>query len=255
MVVSPGRKPIWSMHCEQRSKPDFLVTAITEKHFYGRRRNRGLHVQRQKAFDIVEQQFFVPAPETDGFNPADYFGAAKPQDLWLEIGFGYGEHLTHQAELNPHVGLLGIEPFITGIAVAAVAMTAKNLNNIRIYPDDAMHVLPKLTAESFSHIFLFFPDPWPKVRHHKRRFIQPETVAMLARLLKPGGILHVATDIPDLADWMILHILEHGAFQWTAERQDDWLTAPKDWVTTKYQHKAIREGRTSYYMDFVKTTS
>lgn len=228
------------------------MTAITEKHFYGRRRNRGLHVQRQQAFDIVEQHFFVSAPATDAFDPLRYFDANKPRDLWLEIGFGYGEHLAHQAALHPDIGLLGIEPFITGVAVAAVAMTKQNLSNIRIYPDDAMHVLPKLIPESFSKIFLFFPDPWPKVRHHKRRFIQPETVAMLARLLKNDGVLHVATDIPDLADWMILHILENGAFQWTAQRQDDWLTPPADWVTTKYQHKAIREGRTSYYMDFIK---
>lgn len=232
------------------------MTAITERHFYGRRRNRGLHQQRQQAFDFVSEKYLVTVPEQEkDFAPVDFFGDFKPQDLWLEIGFGYGEHLVNQATLNPSIGLLGIEPFITGIAVASLAIQECDLKNIRIYPDDAMHLLTKFKPQSFSKIFLFFPDPWPKVRHHKRRFIQPETVAILAQLLKPNGMLHLATDIPDLADWMIMHVMDSGLFNWTAERQDDWLSPPKDWVTTKYQSKAIAEGRTSYYMDFVKNAA
>jgi tRNA (guanine-N7-)-methyltransferase len=232
------------------------MTAITERHFYGRRRNRGLHKQRQAAFDIISQRFFVTPPNGDAvFQPAQFFAPETPRDLWLEIGFGYGEHLTHQAALHPDVGFIGIEPFINGIAVAAMAMVEQNVENIRIYPDDAMHLLPRFAPGSFSHIFLFFPDPWPKTRHHKRRFVQPETVAIFANLLKPGGILHMATDIPDLADWMIEHVTANPAFRWTEQRAADRITPPKDWVTTKYQDKAIREGRSSQYMDFVKQIS
>ena len=230
------------------------MTDISEHHFYGRRRNRGLHQQRQKAFDAVSQRFLLPPPsdKTAVIDPKTFFNGMAPEELWLEIGFGYGEHLTHQAALHPQVGLLGIEPFINGIAVASMAIVEKQIENIRIYPDDAIHLLPHFTPESFAHIFLFFPDPWPKTRHHKRRFIQPETVALFAQLLKLHGVLHVATDIPELADWMIEHIIAHPSFRWTEQRAQDRITPPDNWVTTKYQDKAIREGRSSQYMDFIR---
>ncbi len=228
------------------------MTAITEHHFYGRRRNRGLHQQRQKAFDHVSAHYFVTATDKSALiDPLTFFHGRTPDDLRLEIGFGYGEHLTHQAALHPNVGFLGIEPFITGIAVAAIPMVDKNLTNIRIYPDDAMHLLPHFKPASFSHIYLFFPDPWPKIRHHKRRFIQPATVDILTRLLKTNGRLHIATDIPDLADWMTGFILEHPDFTADPARIDH-ATPPDNWVTTKYQQKAIKENRSSAYFDFIR---
>ena len=229
------------------------MTDIIKHHFYGRRRNRGLHQQRQKALDLVEQRFFIAAPDSSqAIDPLLFFAGLTPCDLRLEIGFGYGEHLVHQAMLYPQTGFLGIEPFITGIAVAAMPIVDHDVQNIRIYPDDAMHVLPHLLPASFSHIYLFFPDPWPKVRHHKRRFIQSKTVALLARLLRSHGVLHVATDIPELAEWMTDIILQQPEFNWTDERLHDKITPPSDWVTTKYQQKAISEGRSSVYLDFVR---
>jgi tRNA (guanine-N7-)-methyltransferase len=235
-----------------------LKKTLEDLHFYGRRRSRRMHNHRQTQFDAVAERFFIPAPtENDtSIDPRSFFTTEqKLDDVWLEIGFGHGEHIINQAQLNPQIGLVGIEPFINGIASAAIAIQEKSIENIRIYPDDAMQMINRFPAASFSRIFLFFPDPWPKVRHHKRRFIQTETVAMLARLLPEGGTLHLATDIPDLADWMIMHVLENPQFTWTAERQSDWTTPPQNWVTTKYQHKAIREGRSSVYLDFVKTSA
>lgn len=229
------------------------MTSIIEKHFYGRRRNRGLHLQRRTAFDIVEQRYCVTMPEAPRpFDPVLFFDGMTPDEVWLEIGFGYGEHLTHQAALRRNVGILGIEPFINGIAVAAMAMVENNIENIRIYPDDAMHIIPHLVPGSLSRIFLFFPDPWPKTRHHKRRFIQPETVALFAQLLKPGGTLHLATDIPELAEWMTEHVTASDSFAWTNNREADRTTPPEHWVTTKYQSKANDAGRSSTYMDFVR---
>jgi tRNA (guanine-N7-)-methyltransferase len=230
------------------------MITIHDLHFYGRRRSRRMHSFRQGMYDAAAERFFIP-PQDESLavvEPQSFFAPQQPKELWLEIGFGHGEHLINQAKLNPDVGLLGIEPFINGIASAAIAIQENAIENIRIYPDDAVHVIARFPEHSFKRIFLFFPDPWPKVRHHKRRFIQTETVKMLARLLPVGGTLHIATDIPDLADWMIMHVMEHGAFNWTAQRQDDWTTPPENWITTKYQHKAIREGRSSVYLDFVK---
>lgn len=234
------------------------IQTLEDLHFYGRRRSRRMHAHRQTQYDAVAARFFIPAPDETqtSLAPRSLFAAEQNlNDFWLEIGFGHGEHIVNQALLNPQVGLVGIEPFVNGIASAAIAIQEKSIDNIRIYPDDAMQIINRFAAESFSRLFLFFPDPWPKIRHHKRRFIQTETVAMLARLLPVGGTLHLATDIPDLADWMIMHVLEHPQFMWTAERQSDWTTPPEHWVTTKYQHKAIREGRSSVYLDFVKTSA
>ena len=214
-----------------------------------------MHPMRQGAFDATMAHFTLarPAETVPGsVDPASFFTGLTPDDLWLEIGFGHGEHIVHQAGLNPQVGLLGIEPFLNGIATAALAIQDTQVENIRIYPDDALHLLPLLQDASFSRIFLFFPDPWPKVRHFKRRFIQPHTVAILARLLKPGGTLHLATDIPSLAEWMVEHVLAHGDFAWHGNREQDQTTPPAVWVTTKYQQKAIREGRSSAHFDFVK---
>ena len=171
-------------------------------------------------------------------------------ELRLEIGFGGAEHLIAQAQAHPNVGFIGTDAFINGVAKALVAIDAHKLSNIRLYFGDASELLDWLPAGALTRIDLLYPDPWPKRRHWKRRFIQDESLARLARILKKGGELRFATDIGDYAAYALARVLRSKDFVWTAECADDWR---KPWVgfsRTRYEAKAIREGRTPAYFIF-----
>lgn len=223
------------------------MTRLSEegKHFYGRKKGRPLHGGRAQAM-LADFMLEIQQP----LQPHELF--TNKAALWVEVGFGNGEHLVGQAANNPHVNILGCEPFINGAAAAANDAGKKELNNLRIWPDDALPLLSSWPYACIDRFFLLFSDPWPKMRHHKRRFIQPETLELLARLLKPGAQLRLATDDLGLAQWMLLQTAQSPHFQWLNFANGDWHTQPHDWVETRYQQKAAQQGRRSQFMDFVR---
>jgi tRNA (guanine-N7-)-methyltransferase len=160
-------------------------------------------------------------------------------EVWLEIGFGGGEHMAAQAQRRPDVLVLGAEPFLNGAASALRHIDELKLINVRLHVGDARDLLAALPGASLDRVFILFPDPWPKARHHKRRLIQSETVAELARVLKPGGRLRFATDWEDYGAWTLERVLSAPAFRWTAARADDWRAPPADHVTTRYETKRL----------------
>jgi tRNA (guanine-N7-)-methyltransferase len=173
---------------------------------------------------------------------AGYF-ATDVDDVWLEIGFGAGEHLIWQAERD-RIGIIGAEPYLSGVAKLLSKLntreTAKGLlARIRAYTGDARDIIDVLPNASLGRVFLLFPDPWPKKRHHKRRFIQMDTLDALGRVMKPGAELRFASDDVDYVSWTLERLLAHGAFVWTAVRAEDWLKRPEDWPPTRYEQKAL----------------
>jgi tRNA (guanine-N7-)-methyltransferase len=171
-------------------------------------------------------------------------------DIWLEIGFGSGEHLLWQAEHHPEIGLIGCEPFINGVASLLGKIERAGLETIRIHDGDAREVLAWMPPASIGRIFLLFPDPWPKKRHAKRRLVTPVTIAELARVLRQGGELRFASDSGDYAGEALGAILAGGSFAWTAERAEDWRQRPQDWPETRYERKALSQGCKPAYLSF-----
>lgn len=175
-----------------------------------------------------------------------------PNPLWLEIGFGGGEHLAHQAMLHPNTAIIGCEPYINGIGDLLKKIEAEKLENIRVFTEDARLLIEKLPGACLDKVFILYPDPWPKARHHKRRLIAGPFLDMLARVMKPGATLQLATDWADYATWMLEQLLPHPSFAWTAKTCDDWLNPPADWLSTRYEQKALREKRTPTYLSFLR---
>jgi tRNA (guanine-N7-)-methyltransferase len=168
----------------------------------------------------------------------------------VESGFGGGEHLIAQAERNPRIGFIGIEPFINGMAKALAAIEERNLTNIRLHHGDSTDVLAWLPSAGLTRFDLLYPDPWPKRRHWKRRFVQDESVAGIARILRADAEFRFASDIPDYIAWTLLRIRRSPDFIWTAEQADDWRVPWPDFTRTRYEAKAVREGRTPCYLTF-----
>jgi tRNA (guanine-N7-)-methyltransferase len=187
--------------------------------------------------------------------PRVAFDAAMPikrpeRPLWLEIGFGGGEHLIHQAAANPAVDVIGCEPFEDGVVKVLTAMVERHLGNITLHMDDAREVLRALPAASIERAFVLFPDPWPKRKHQKRRLVSVALLGELARVMKPGAMLRIGTDIEDYARTMLMAFQQVPAFRWTARGPQDWQIRPDDWPMTRYEEKAVREGRRSAYLLF-----
>ncbi len=184
--------------------------------------------------------------------PKELF-ANPAQPMWLEIGFGSGEHLVWQAIQNPHIGFIGAEPYINGVAKLLVAIECHQLSNVRIHHDDVRYLLDSLKPQSLARVFILFPDPWPKARHHKRRLINAATLASLARAMKPGSQLRIASDIADYQRWIMVHIHGCAKFEWQASSAEDWRYRPADWPPTRYEKKADEAGRKSAYLTFQRS--
>lgn len=222
----------------------------TKPRFYGRRKGKKLRTRRQGAFDSVMAETNITLPAGDApVDPASFFDFT-PRALWLEIGFGMGEHLAYQAVEHPDIAMIGCEPFINGIASLCTQIEEHDLKNIRIWPEDARLFMARLQDASLDRCFIINSDPWPKKRHHKRRFIQQETLDTLARLLKPGAELRMATDHPALAAWLVEKTCFHPQFEWTAETAADWRTRPDDLPETKFQNKGLKAGRPTVFLNF-----
>ncbi len=171
-------------------------------------------------------------------------------EVWLEIGFGAGEHLVWQAEHYPHIGFIGCEPFINGVGSLLGAIQDRGLKTIHIHDGDAREVLAWLPDASIGRLFLLFPDPWPKTRHLKRRLLSLETEAELARVLRRGGEFRFASDDGDYVAQALSTLQASGRFDWLAEGPNDWRMRPPDWPETRYERKALREGRRAAYLRF-----
>jgi tRNA (guanine-N7-)-methyltransferase len=171
----------------------------------------------------------------------------------LEIGFGGGEFMIAQAHERPRTGFIGVEPFVNGMAKALAAIERGDLKNIRLHFDDAVHLIGWLPPKSLARIDLIHPDPWPKRRHWKRRFVQDEAVVRLARILRPGGEFRFVTDIANYAAWTLQHLLRSAEFEWTAQCADDWRKSWPGFIETRYHAKAAREQRASCFLIFRKT--
>lgn len=171
--------------------------------------------------------------------PLEQFPASV-REVWLEVGFGAGEHLVWQAVHHPQVGLIGAEPYEMGMAKLLTKLEEAPLNTVRLFEGDGRDIIEALPDASLSRFFLLFPDPWPKTRHHKRRFLQMEMLDQLARVLKPGGELRFATDDKSYLPWALERLMAHPAFAWTAQGPSDWKSRPADWPPTRYETKAIK---------------
>ena len=215
---------------------------------YGRQIDKPLKPRQTQLMETLLPRVAVPDPQAGSIDPARLFPQAE--EIWLEVGFGGGEHLAWQAAHNPHVGLIGAEPFVNGVAKLLVHIDGQSLENVRVHFGDARPLLEALSDASLTRIFVLHPDPWPKKRHHKRRMISPWFLAEAARLIKPGGELRVASDIRDYIRWTLMHVAMAPEFEWTAERASDWKDRPDDWPQTRYEAKSLREGRTPAYLVF-----
>ena len=209
---------------------------------YGRIKSRPIKPRQAGLLETLLPTITIP----DG--PID-LAALKPnaREVWLEIGFGGGEHMATQAERNPDVLILGAEPFLNGVASAVRHVDERGLTNVRLRMGDARQLLMDLPDACLTRVFILFPDPWPKARHHKRRLIQAETIAELARALKPGGRLRFATDVADYAAWALARLTVAPTFSWTAERPDDWRIPPIDHATTRYETKQLGDCAPAFF--------
>ena len=216
---------------------------------YGRRRGRAFRRHKSGVIESLLPKLLITR---DGGENSPEALANSGQPLWLEIGFGGGEHLAAQAERHQHVLFIGCEPYRDGVANLVAEVEERGLDNVRVWDEDARFILEALPDTCISRVFILFPDPWPKIRHQKRRIISQETLSMLAQVMKPGAELLLATDHEDYAIWMLEHVLAHGGFEWTAREQSDWLNPPEGWVRTRYQEKAEAQGRKAVFFRFIR---
>jgi tRNA (guanine-N7-)-methyltransferase len=224
------------------------------RNFYGRR-----HGKTMRPYQKELMETYLPGLVPQGVawdsnpdrRPVDFSAMVSGcREVWLEIGFGGGEHLIAMAEQNPDVAIIGCEPFVNGVAMCLSSHKKAGLTNVRIHPGDAREVFDVAKDGAFSRVFVNYPDPWPKTRHHERRFVGPDNLPHLARVIARGGRFHVASDIPDYIRHSLEAIRQEPAFRWTAERPADWRTSWRDWPGTRYEAKALREGRTPCYLTF-----
>ncbi len=226
------------------------------RNFYGRRHGKRLRPSQRRLLEEMLDQIAVPGlPPARSGEPGEVdlralFGRDCP--VWLEIGFGSGEHMAHQAARHPEAGILGCEPYVNGVASLLGKLRDSPLPNVRIHPGDVRDLMDVLPAGSVSRTFLLYPDPWPKKRHHRRRFMTPEHLRPLARAMKPGSRLRVATDIPDYARQAVEQIARSADFEWTAESRRDWQRPWDDWLPTRYEIKALKEERVPIYLNFTR---
>ena len=219
---------------------------------FGRTGGRPLSPRQRKLVDELLPQLRVPPDTAVLAAPLDLF-EDKVSELWLEIGFGGGEHVSAQAKANPQAGIFASEVFIEGLAKCLSDIDDMGLSNVRLWDEDARELVDLLPGHCLDRVFILFPDPWPKKRHHKRRIIQPPFLDALARVMKPGAQLRFATDVRSYADEALVTFLTHAAFDWQAGKADDWRTPPADHVRTRYETKNLGDIAPVFF-NFVRKT-
>jgi len=228
-----------------------LTEAGPRKTLYGRRRGKPPRPARQALLDTLLPALVIDlAGAAPGrLDPRRLF-AHDPSEVWLEIGFGAGEHLAALAEAHPEIGFIGVEPFQAGFARMVKHIDEKRLANVRLLGDDARPLVAALAPRSLGRAFLLFPDPWPKLRHHKRRFVQDATVTEVARALADAAEWRLATDDMGLCRWMLAHLVDRPELEWLARGPADWRERPADWPPTRYEQKAVAAGRRPAFLRF-----
>lgn len=230
-----------------RSKPKLSLDGKADRRLYGRRQGRPLRsIPKRLMADLLPQ---IAVPKEGPLNPTQLFGPACRQ-VWLEIGFGGGEHLVEQALAHPDCGLIGAEVFLNGVASALRLIEEGEVSNVRLHHGDARELLERLPDGCLTRIFLLFPDPWPKLRHAKRRFVSDWSLGQFHRLLAPGGELRLASDDPVYQAWMRRHLTGHPGFEPIAEGSAPWAKRPADWPVTRYEKKALAAGRKPLFLRF-----
>ena len=219
--------------------------------FFGRVSGKRLHKGQHALFETLLPELQIDLPQKGMIDPEQLFSKTLKTRI-IEIGYGGGEHLARLAEENPETGYVGCEVFTGGIGKMLQKISDNNLNNISLFTQDAFRLLCVLPDASIDGVYLLYPDPWPKPRHHKRRFVSKTTLDELARTIRPGGFFRFATDIEDYANWTLAHILRHDGFEWTSTKPGSWHIPFSGWQPTRYEEKARREGRAkSYYFTFL----
>jgi len=219
------------------------------RRLYGRRVGKPLSPLRASLFEENYPRLAIDLSAPRIADLATLFPHA-PRRIKLEIGFGGGEHLVAEAVAHPKTGFIGVEPFVNGMAKAVATVAERRIGNVRFYEGDGADLLDWLPDASVDEADLLYPDPWPKKRHWKRRFVGPDNLVRLARVLKPGSLFHVASDVPDYVAWSLRQIAASPDFVWTAERSSDWTEPYPGWPGTRYEAKAIAAGRVPTYLTF-----
>jgi tRNA (guanine-N7-)-methyltransferase len=222
-----------------------------DRAFFGRRKGHKLRPHQAWLIDTLLPRLAIDLSRPAPAELAMLF-PVPVNDIQLEIGFGGGEYLIAQAQERPRIGFIGVEPFVNGMAKALAAIESGKLQNIRLHFDDAVNLVAWLPQNALARIDLIHPDPWPKRRHWKRRFVQDATVSRLARILRPGGEFRFVTDIADYAAWTLQRLLRSADFEWTAQSADDWRNPWPGFIHTRYHAKAAREARASCFLIFRK---
>jgi len=267
MLNAPRKRGIqYSRRCPYRKASVYWIACLagddnmndqrakeqTHRAFFGRRKGHPLRPRQAALFGTLLPRLALDLTKPAPADLRSLF-AVPVENVRVEIGFGGAEHLIAQAVANPHSGFIGSDGYVNAIAKALAAIDADKLANIRLHLGDASTLLDWLPAASLARIDLLYPDPWPKRRHWKRRFVQDQSLKRLARILQTGGELRFATDIADYAAWTLARVLRSEDFVWTAERADDWRQPWANFTGTRYEAKAMRECRAPAYFTFCKT--
>jgi len=217
---------------------------------YGRRKGKKLSKNLYKLVETELPKHIINISKLDSQNSLKDLFFKESKQIWLEIGFGSGEHIIEQAKQNPTIGFVGIEVYENGIAKFLSKKLKLGIKNIKLIKEDARLVLPILKSSSLNRVFLMFPDPWPKKKHEKRRFISNENMVELTRTIAPGGELRIATDHPIYINWCLKIIQKHKSFKWMVDNHESWKKRPTDGFATRYEEKALANGRKPVYLNF-----
>ena len=227
-------------------------SGIKWRNFYGRFKGKSLSARQHGSLHTEFEKYSlknISWEENSKRKKIKLSEVFNEKSVWLEIGFGGGEHLVHQAKLNPDIGFIGCEPYQNGVAKLMGKLSANPRKNIKVYDGDVRNMFDVLAKNSISKVFLLYPDPWPKKRHHRMRFVTQEFLAPLYETMKPGSILRIATDIEDYVRQALQEVPKAG-FHWLAKDASDWRDPWQDWVSTRYEIKALKEERTPHYLTF-----
>ena len=220
--------------------------------FYGRRKGHKIRPARQALVDTLLPRLSAALRQPETVDVEGLFDT-PPRDLWMEIGFGAGEHLAHQASQFPNIGLIGVEPYVNGVAALLAAIKANSLNNIRLFDDDVRLLLPRLPDGCLGRLFILFSDPWPKARHNRRRVFTAENLIEFARILRSGAVLRFASDDMNYVRQALETVQKSSDFYWRPTGPSDWRDRPTDALETRYEVKARLHGRSPVYLTFIRS--